>query len=77
MTDDTFSEVVLTRPGIVALLAEDGTRVTVFSEDYPDGAQWRSLLAELHRCGLPSGVDVLDEWVDDQGTWVTLYGQRD
>jgi len=69
----TFKGVMLQREGLVALLAEDGTTATMFSGDDNDSQELASLLAELHRCGLPAGVTVTDEWLQD-GVWVTVWG---
>lgn len=77
MTAEIFRGVVLTRPGVVALLAEDGQHAIVFSGDDPDQEAWTSLLEELHRCGLRYGADVVDEWIAeadaDHALWVTVF----
>lgn len=75
MEQEKFPGVVLSRPGMTALLSDDGQRVTLFSSLEIDQADWASLLDELHSCGLPADAEVLDEWTDGP-TWVTVIGKR-
>lgn len=82
MNDETFRGMMLTRGPVTAFLAEDGLSVTQFYRDdaEPEDIEeaWRSLLPELHRCGLPhdgylaeggGGYDAAG-WEWDTFTWV-------
>jgi hypothetical protein len=77
MDTETFRGVVLTRPGLVGLLAEDGARLTVFGPTQQHGLELASMLEEARRAGLPHNAVIVDEWPDpdsDWDEWVTVWG---